>query len=193
MSNLAQRNRLDEDFDQEIEQFNIHWEEKIMKYKEECTKLEEMLLEKQREDFENYEAQLEETISVRTKDSAKLLEARSMVDQLAKNQEYKDAHYLQLKCLKMEEEEKKKYEVERENKIRHLLEQLATKQRNEHSSLRKKIITGLEELELKREKEHEMLLLKYNNMKRSIQNQQNMETQLFDKTMRTNRKEPSDS
>jgi hypothetical protein len=56
------------------------------------------------------------------------------------------------------------------------LEKLATKQRNDHSSLRKKIITGLEELELKREKEYEMLVLKYNNMKRAIENQQNMET-----------------
>lgn len=158
-----------------------------MKYKEECTKLEEMLLEKQREDFEYEEAQLEETIGLRSKDSAKVLEAKAMIEQLAKNQEYKDAHYLQLKCQKLEEEESKKYEIERENKIRHLLEKLATKQRNDHSSLRKKIITGLEELELKREKEYEMLVLKYNNMKRAIENQQNMETQYFDKTMRTNR------
>ena len=65
--------------------------------------------------------------------------------------------------------------------------QLATKQRNEHNSLRKKIITGLEELEIKREKEYEMLLHNFNNLKRSIENHQSMETQLFEKSVRTNR------
>lgn len=44
-----------------------------------------MLLDKQREDFEYEEAQLEETIALRTKDSAKVLEAKAMIDQLAKN------------------------------------------------------------------------------------------------------------
>lgn len=157
-----------------------------MKYKEECTKLEEMLLDKQREDFETYEHELEEKIQDKLKESSKILECKSMIEQLAKNQEYKDAHYLQQKCAQLQEDENKRSKIERENKIRNLLEQFATKQRNEHNSLRKKIITGLEELELKREKEYEMLLLKYNNMKKSIENQQTMETQMFDKTTKTN-------
>lgn len=33
-----------------------------------------------------------------------------------------------------------------------------------------------------------MLLLKYNNMKKSIENQQTMETQMFEKTTKTNSK-----
>ena len=40
---------------------------------------------------------------------------------------------------------------------------------------------------MKKEKEYEMLLHKYNNLKRSIENQQTMETQLFEKSVRTNR------
>ena len=89
--------------------------------------------------------------------------------------------------MKLEAEEDSKYKIERENKIRNYLDQLAQKQKNEHNSLRKKIITGLEELEIKREKEYEMLLHKYNNLKRSIENQQIMETQLFEKSVRTNK------
>ena len=165
----------------------MHWDEKIRKYKEECTKLEELLLDKQKNDFEKYEMGLEESIPQRPKDSARLLEAKNMIEQLAKNQEYKDAHHLQSKMLKLMREEDDKYKVERELKIRNLLDQLATKQRNEHNSLRKKIITGLEELEIKREKEYEMLLHKFNNLKRSIENHQSMETQLFEKSVRTNR------
>ena len=67
-------------------------------------------------------------------------------------------------------EEQGKYNFEREQKLKNLLDQFITRQRNEHNSLRKKIITGLEELEIKREKEYEMLLHKYNNLKRQVEN-----------------------
>lgn len=90
--------------------------------------------------------------------------------------------------LKNENDEENKYRLERENKIRNHLDQLAGRQRNEHNSLRKKIITGLEELEMKREKEYEMLLHKYNNLKNTIQNQQVMETQKYEKSVRTGNK-----
>lgn len=38
---------------------------------------------------------------------------------------------------------------------------------------------------MKREKEYEMLLHKYNNLKNTIQNQQVMETQMYEKSVRT--------
>ena len=182
-----EKGRLDNEFSNEQDQFNLHWDEKISKYKAECTKLEELLLDKQRSDFEKYEMSLEESISQKPKDSAKLQDTKNQINQLAKNQEYKDAHHLQVKAMKLEAEEDSKYKIERENKIRNYLDQLAQKQKNEHNSLRKKIITGQEELEIKREKEYEMLLHKYNNLKRSIENQQIMETQLFEKSVRTNK------
>ena len=82
-------------------------------------------------------------------------------------------------------EEQGKYNFEREQKLKNLLDQFITRQRNEHNSLRKKIITGLEELEIKREKEYEMLLHKYNNLKRQVESSQIMETQLFEKSVKT--------
>lgn len=145
-----------------------------------------MLLEKQQKDFNEYEDSLQKTLPTRFKDSAKLIEAKAMVQKLALNQDYKDAHYLQQKVLKMEHEEEEKFKVERETKIRLMLEQYIQKQKTEHATLRKKILTGLEELELKKEREYEMLIHKYSNMKKTIDTQQNMETQLFEKTIRTN-------
>lgn len=146
-----------------------------------------MLIDKQAKDFQQYEDNLNKTAPNKYKESAKLIEAKAMVQKLANNQDYKDAHYLQQKVLKMEQEEDEKFQVERENKIRLVLDQYATKQKNEHNTLRKKMLTGLEELELKKQKEYEMLLLKYNNQKKTIDTQQNMETQLFERTVRTNR------
>ena len=146
-----------------------------------------MLLEKQRNDFESHENNLVNSQPPKFKESAKLIESRTMVQKLANNQDYKDAHYLQQKVLKLEQEEEERFNIERENKIRLLLDQYVTKQKNEHNTLRKKILTGLEELEVKKQKEYEMLLLKFNNQKKTIDTQQNMETQMFDRTIRTNR------
>lgn len=171
----------------EHEQFTKHWDDKITHYKEECTKLEEMLLDKQRRDFVEYEQNINQSLPTKFKDSAKLIECKAMVQKLANSQEYKDAHYMQQKVLKMEQEEEEKFRIERDNKIKLLLEQQAVKQKNEHATLRKKILTGLEELELKKVKEYDMLILKYSNNKKTIESQQNMETQLFEKTIRTNR------
>lgn len=142
MKHNIEKGRLDNEFSTELDQFNQHWDEKISKYKEECTKLEELLLEKQRGDFQKYEMNLEESIPLKPKDSARLLEAKNQINMLAKNQEYQDAHNLQMKMLKLENDEENKYRIERENKIRNHLDQLANRQRNEHNSLRKKIITG---------------------------------------------------
>ena len=55
VKHYVEKDKLDNEFNTELEQFNSHWDDKILKYKEECTKLEELLLEKQRQDFENYE------------------------------------------------------------------------------------------------------------------------------------------
>merc|ERR1712146_687199 len=59
MKHNIEKGRLDNEFSIELDQFNMHWDEKIKKYKEECTKLEELLLEKQKSDFGNYEMNLE--------------------------------------------------------------------------------------------------------------------------------------
>ena len=72
MKHNIEKGRLDNEFSTELDQFNQHWDEKIMKYKEECTKLEELLLEKQKADFQKFEMSLEESIPLKPKDSTRL-------------------------------------------------------------------------------------------------------------------------
>lgn len=188
MKHNVERSKLDEEFSNELDQFNYHWDEKIQKYKEECTKLEELQLNKQQQDFDQYQASLEENLPSRPKDGPKVLEFKKQIELQANNQDYEAAHQIQQKMLKLSQEEESKFQYERDNKIRHLIEQFANKQKNEHSSLRKKIITGLEELEIKREKEYEMLLHKFNNLKSQIESSQNTETRLFEKSKRSTNK-----
>lgn len=44
----------------------------------------------------------------------------------------------------------------------------------EYDSLRKRILNGMDELEIQRKKEYDRLYLKYNNLKKNIETQQNM-------------------
>lgn len=83
----------------------------------------------------------------------------------------------------MEKEEYEKYLLERENKITNLLDSKVTFHQNEYNSLRKRILNGLDELELQRKKEYERLYLKYNNLKKNIETQQTMQSIMLEKSM----------
>ena len=179
-----EKNKLDEDFENEMQSFSAFWDEKIMKYQEECRQLEKMLLTKNQEELEDYNQSLNKTIPLKFKPSPKMLEMHATLNQLLKNQEYKDAHYLQQKICVLERKEEEKYFYERDRKIEHLLESMKQRHNQEYNTLKKKIILGLEELEINRKKEYEKLLLKFNNIKKNIENQHNMESYYFEKSVK---------
>ena len=104
----------------------------------------------------------------------KLLELKHQIEQLVKRQEYKDAHYMQQKAFELEKEEYEKFLIERDKKIAHLLDQKVNFHQNEYNSLRKRILNGSDELEIQKQKEYERLVLKYNNLKKNVENQQTM-------------------
>jgi len=179
-----EKNKLDEDFENEMQSFSAFWDEKIMKYQEECRQLEKMLLTKNQEELEDYNQSLNKTIPLKFKPSPKMLEMHATLNQLLKNQDYRDAHYLQQKICVLERKEEEKYFYERDRKIEHLLESMKMRHNQEYNTLKKKIILGLEELEINRKKEYEKLLLKFNNIKKNIENQHNMESYYFEKSVK---------
>ena len=83
----------------------------------------------------------------------------------------------------MEKEEYNKHLIEREKKIQNMLEQKIKMHQNEYNSLRKRILNGLDELEIQRKKEYERLYLKYNNLKKNIENHQAMQSILLEKSL----------
>ena len=180
-----EKHKLDEEFEQELQGFTEFWNEKINKYQEECRQLENMLLTKNQEELEEYFQSLNKTIPLKYKPSSKMLEMHSTLNQLLKNQEYRDAHYLQQKICILERQEEEKYFYERNKKIENLLQSMRQRHNQEYNTLKKKIILGLEELEINRKKEYEKLLLKFNNIKKNIENQHNMESYYFEKSVKT--------
>lgn len=179
-----EKHKLDEDFESEMQSFSGFWDEKIMKYQEECRQLEKMLLGKNEEELEDYNQSLNKTIPLKFKPSPKMLEMHATLNQLLKSQQYRDAHYLQQKICLLEKQEEEKYFYERDRKIEKLLQAMKTRHNQEYNTLKKKIILGLEELEINRKKEYEKLLLKFNNIKKNIENQHNMENYYFEKSVK---------
>ena len=182
--NIIEKGKLEEDFSLEIKNFSEHWEEKIGTYQQECNKMENELLAANQEAIDSYKKELEETIPVRSKDSSKLLEAKSQLEQLVRIEEFKDAHYLQQRCFELEKAEQERYQVERSKKIETLLEQKISQQQNEYNALRKRILNGLDELEIQRKNEYDRLFLKYNNLKKNIESHQTMQSYVLEKSLR---------
>lgn len=178
------RQKLDEDFQREMESFTELWSQKILNYQEECHKLEEEHLEANRQDLEAYRDSLEQSLPARPKDSSRMIDLKSKIEQLVRVQEYKDAHYLQQRAHELESAEVDKYLVERQRKIDNLLEQRVLQHQNEYNSLRKRVLNGLDELEQQRKAEYDRLCLKFNNMRKNIETQQSMQSHLINKSMR---------
>lgn len=116
-----------------------------------------------------YREELEKQIPLKPKDSTKLLDLKSKLEQLVRAQEYKDAHYIQQKAVELERTEQEKYFLERQRKIENLIEQKRVQQSNEYQSLKKRVLNGLDELELQRKNEYDKLFLKFNNLRKNME------------------------
>lgn len=179
-----QRQKLDEDFQSEVDSFTEHWNSKILTYQEECQRLEAEHIASNRKNLEEYRDELEETVPTKPKDSSRLLDLKAKIEQLVRVQEYKDAHYIQQKAHELERSEMEKYSFERQKKIDALLDQRVLQHQNEYNSLRKRVLNGLDELELQRKNEYDRLFLKFNNLRKNIETQQSMQSYMVEKSIK---------
>ena len=135
--------------------------------------------------LEEHRRFLDESIPEKAKDSSRLLDMRIQLEQLVKNEEFKDAHYMQQRCYELETQEMEKYRIERSKKIEVLLDQKIAQQQTDYNSLKKRILNGLDELEIQRKGEYDRLFLKYNNLKKNIESQQTMQSYMLEKSLKT--------
>lgn len=180
-----EKSKLDEDFRSELNAFTSHWDDRIGNYQRECQNMEKTLLADNKLALEEYKKYLEETIPPKPKDSALILDLKVQLDHLVKQEEYKDAHVIQQRIFEAERVENEKYFFERTSKIEAFLDQKANQQQNEYLALRKRIINGLDELEIQRKGESDRLMLKYDNIKKNIEKAQNMESYMLEKSMKS--------
>jgi Ca2+-binding EF-hand superfamily protein len=90
---------------------------------------------------------------------------------------------MQVTCQELEKDEREKYMGERQKKIIAAEAKLIAKQQNEMNALKKKLEANLNERLKVRETEHNKLLKRYQNVKREIEKQHNIERNKFEKSM----------
>ena len=94
-------------------------------------------------------------MATRHKDSSELMNLRKIEENLAKQEDYLEAHKVQKQIEILERTEFEKWNFNRLNKIRNLLQQLRNKQETELSAIRQKIEQGFEEQKKIRNQEYE--------------------------------------
>ncbi|EGR29465.1 oxygen-independent coproporphyrinogen iii family protein, putative [Ichthyophthirius multifiliis] len=129
----------------EYNEFNEFWDKKMQEFNEEAERVEKETLQRHQEELEKFQEEIEQSISQKPKDTPELLNLRKMEEQLARQQEYMEAHQIQQRIFILEKEEFEKWNYQRQIKVKNLMVQLRTRQQNEISALRQRIISGQEE------------------------------------------------
>ena len=109
------------------------------------------------------------------KNSAPLLNLRKIQDNFAKQKNYKSAHDVQTQANALEAKERDQWQEACHKKILASEQTLMKKQTIEMSAFKRKLEMHMNERVKMREQEHSKILQRYQNVKKEIENQQNIE------------------
>ena len=132
-----QSEELEENYNSEYERISDMWDNRLLSFIENGNKIEDKLAQ-------NQISKLEELINHLTsnyptiKYSKEYLNLKQIERNLVKQERYQEANYYKSKCHKLEKEETKKYNKERNDKIHKKVEALGLKFENEKKVLREK-------------------------------------------------------
>ncbi|CAD8195481.1 unnamed protein product [Paramecium pentaurelia] len=166
---------------EEMQNFNTFWDEKIEEFEQDAQKLKNELQQKQEDEMQQFLQDLEGSIPQTPKDSAELLSLKKTEEQLARQEEYLEAHKIQSRIAQLQKEEQEKWTLMRNNKIKNLLSQQKIKQNNETNVLNQRIENAQEEQRKIKKAEEEKLIQKYINVKKELEGKQLQELQKIDK------------
>ena len=159
----------------EFNQFNQNWDSRMNEFQQHGISMIKGLEEKHSADLQDYSHQLEETIPNNFKPSAELLNLRKIQFNLAKQKEYAEAHNVQVKCNKIEKREVHQYTQTRDRKKQSCEQQMLHQQDNEMAALSKRIEAGENEQKKQRAIELERMFLRYQNVKKELENKHKLE------------------
>ncbi|KAL4507183.1 hypothetical protein ABPG72_001976 [Tetrahymena utriculariae] len=169
---------------EEFNQFNQFWDQKMLEFEQEAMRIENELIERQNAEFSSVQEDLEKAIPYKPKQSSEVLNLIKIEENLAKQKNYIEAHQVQLKKNQLEKTENQLWMNTRNEKIRKQLTLLKQRQQNELNALRQRINSGKEEQRKNRSIELERLLQKYQNVKKELEVQQQMENLQIEKQLK---------
>ncbi|KAL4459966.1 hypothetical protein ABPG74_003492 [Tetrahymena malaccensis] len=177
-------NEIQKAYLEEMDQFNSFWDKKVFDYDENSSKIEKELISKQEVEMDSFINDLEKSLDIRPKDSTELLNLRKVEAELAKNEDYMQAHVIKQKIFQVERDEMEKYQFERQKRMKNLISQLKVKHTTELKALQKRIQAGKEEQVKLRSIEFERLLQKFMIAKKDLQQTQVNETIQYSKAVK---------
>ena len=127
--------------------------------------------------LEEHRTKLEQKLMASFRASAPLLNLRRQQEHCAKQKNYQEAHELQQKALILEQKEKEQLLEEVRRKVNAAEANLINKQGKEMAALQKKLESKMLDRMKMREVEHNKILQRYQNVRKEIESQQNIERQ----------------
>jgi len=170
----AERRGLEEAHMMEFTNFNKIWNEKIDAFEEQQLDEESAMLERHSQELAAFHAEMTSAQHRRVKYSKDLLNLRAIQQTLAQQRNYADAQKVKLKGDKIEAMEFEKISREKAEIYARKETTILQRHRQELAAMRRRMERGKLELERARKKELEMLLQRYNNVRRGLEAQQNI-------------------
>lgn len=158
----------------EFQNFNQIWNEKIDSFEEHQLECEAAMLEHHSMELARFHGEMTAETPRKAKFSKDLLNLRKIQETLAKQKNYVEAQKVKIKGDKLEQHELERINRERGERYAKKEAQILARHRQELLAMRKRMERGRIELERARKKELEMLLQRYNNVKRGLLGQQNI-------------------
>mmetsp|Transcript_35739 Transcript_35739/g.54701 ORF Transcript_35739/g.54701 Transcript_35739/m.54701 type:complete len:218 (+) Transcript_35739:171-824(+) len=180
-----QREECEQAHIKQYQEFNQQWDEDLLQTQKEDAQALGELEDRHTQELEKNREELEKKLPLTFKFSSELLNQQKIQASLAKQKKYAEAHQVQIRCQEMEAEEREKYMKDRHKKIIAAEAKLIQKQQNEMNALKKKLEGNLNERLKLRETEHNKLLQRYQNVKKEIENQQNLERIKFERAFKS--------
>lgn len=135
------------------------------------------LEEKHMSELNDYSKELEQDLPDIFKPSSELLNLKKIQISLAKQKNYTEAHQVQVRANAMEKKELSMFQDQRDHKKESLESQRIKRQQNEMAALQKKIEAGENEQKKHRALDLEKMFLRYQNVKKELENKHNLEKQ----------------
>ena len=186
-----QREECEQAHIKQYQEFNQQWDEDLLQTQKEDGQALSELENRHAVEIETNRQNLEEKLPLTFKFSAELLNQQKIQESLAKQKKYQEAHQIQIRCQELEAIEREKYMKDRHKRIIAAEAKLIQRQQNEMNALKKKLEANLNERLKLRETEHNKLLQRYQNVKKEIENQQNIERIKFERAFQNHNTRPA--
>ena len=175
ISQLAERIAVEEANARELQRFNAAWDRAMIEYDTKTQALVEQMQQRHAHEFREYQDELRARYPLRPKFSRDLLNTRRIQQVLAKQNQYAEAHRVKAKADLVEEWEMSQQTKQWFDKLEKLERLFVSKQDTEIAALVKRIQSGRVGQMRARQSEYERLLQRYQNIKKELLNQQNVE------------------